>query len=123
MQAREFLREFDEQNQYGTLVSVLNFLKSSADKRGLTPKISTPSLINMIKNAGQTAFEYADLVKANEADPTVKNLIKSFNKDEVIVAGDNSQTVTNAPDSYAGASQNPEQTVSSMAKKALNRRQ
>ena len=88
MQAREFLREFDEQNQYGTLVSVLNFLKSSADKRGLTPKISTPSLINMVKNAGQTAFEYADLAKANDADPTVKNLIKSFNKDEVIVAGD-----------------------------------
>lgn len=123
MQAREFLREFDEQNQYGTLVSVLNFLKSSSDKRGLTPKISTASLINMVKNAGTTAFEYGDLVKANEADPTVKNLIKSFNKDEVIIASDNSQTVTNAPDSYAGASQNPEKTVSSMAKSALNRRQ
>lgn len=122
MQSREFLREFDEQNQYGTLVSVLNFLKSSSDKRGLTPKISTASLINMVKNAGQTQFEYGDLVKANEADPTVKNLIKSFNKDEVIIASDASQTVTNAPDEYAQGAQNPEKTVSSMAKSALNRR-
>ena len=123
MRSQDFLREFDEQNQYGTLVSVLNFLKSSADKRGLTPKISTASLINMVKNAGQTQFEYGDLVNANEADPTVKNLIKSFNKDEIIVAGDAGQTVTNAPDQYAQGAQNPEKTVSSMAKSALNRRQ
>jgi hypothetical protein len=122
MQAKEFLREFSEQSQYSNLVSVLNFLKNSADKRGLTPKISTASLINMVKNTGQSEFEYGDLVKANEQDSTVKNLIKSFNKDEVIVSGDNNQTVTNSPDSYAGAAQNPEQTVSSMAKKALNRR-
>ena len=122
MLSREFLREFEEQSQYANLVSVLNFLKMSADRRGLEPKISTASLINMVKNTGQTAFEYDDLVSANKADPTVKNLIKSFNKDFVIVAGNNSDTVTNDPE-MSQAVDNPEKTVSSMAKSALKRRQ
>ena len=120
------LREFSQQesgNQFANLVSVLMFLKSSAQERNLTPKIGTESLINLVRNAGQPTFEFDDLIVASKQDPAVKELIKSVNKDEVVVRSDNSDEVTTEPEGTGGSVKNPEQTVKNMAKKALSRRQ
>ena len=122
------LREFSSQengSQYANLVSVLMFLKTSAQERGLSPKISTQSLINLVKNSGQPVFEFDDLLAAIEADPAVKELVKNANRDEVVIRAEHDQDVSTDTDSDSESSsiKNPEQTVKAMAKKALNRRQ
>lgn len=122
MRLREFtLRE--DGAQYANLVSVLMFLKNSAQERGLTPKMGTESLINLVKNSGQPAFEFDDLLDAIDSDPAVKELIKSANRDEVVIRADHDQEVTTDTDTDSSSVKNPEQTVKSMAKKALSRRQ
>lgn len=122
MRLREFaLRE--DGNQYANLVSVLMFLKNSAQERGLTPKMGTESLINLVKNSGQPAFEFDDLLAAIDADPAVKELVKSANREEVVIRADHDQEVTTDPDTDSSSVKNPEQTVKTMAKKALDRRQ
>lgn len=122
MRLREFaLRE--DGSQYANLVSVLMFLKNSAQERGLTPKMGTESLINLVKNSGQPAFEFDDLLAAIDADPAVKELVKSANREEVVIRADHDQEVTTDPDTDSSSVKNPEQTVKTMAKKALDRRQ
>lgn len=120
------LREFalhEDGNQYANLVSVLMFLKNSAQERGLTPKMGTESLINLVKNSGQPAFEFDDLLAAIDADPAVKELVKSANRDEVVIRADHDQEVTTDTGAKSSSVKNPEQTVKTMAKKALDRRQ
>lgn len=122
MRLREFaLRE--DGSQYANLVSVLMFLKNSAQERGLTPKMGTESLINLVKNSGQPAFEFDDLLAAIDVDPAVKELVKSANRDEVVIRADHDQEVTTDTDAKSSSVKNPEQTVKTMAKKALDRRQ
>ena len=67
------------------LVPVLMFLKNRSEDRDLSPKIRTDSLIQLVQNAGDRTFTYQDLVAAHENDPAVKELIKDFNENEVIV--------------------------------------
>ena len=113
----------EDGDQYANLVSVLMFLKNSAQDRNLTPKIGTESLINLVKNSGQPAFEFDDLLVAIDADPAVKELVKSANKNEVVIRADHDQEVTTDTDADSSSVKNPEKTVKDMAKKALNRRQ
>ena len=120
------LKEFTLQengDQFANLVSVLMFLKNSAQERNLTPKISTESLINLVKNSGQPAFEFDDLTAAIDANPAVKELIKSANQNEVVIRADHDQEVTTDTDADTSSVKNPEQTVKAMAKKAVDRRQ
>lgn len=120
------LKEFTLQengDQFANLVSVLMFLKNSAQERNLTPKIGTESLINLVKNSGQPAFEFDDLIAASKQDPATKELIKSVNRDEVVIRSDNAAEVSTEPEGTGGSVKNPEQTVKNMAKKALDRRQ
>ncbi len=105
------------------LVTALELLRNRYKDRGLDPKISTQSLINLVLNTDKT-FDYDALVSANENNPAVKNLIKSFNKDEVIIrhadSEDETSTVTNTPD--GDATDAPVDTVTDMAKRAAKAR-
>ena len=105
------------------LVTALELLRNRYKDRDADPKISTQSLINLVLNTDKT-FDYDALVDANETNPAVKNLIKSFNKDEVIlqrVGGEeDSSTTTNTPD--GDATDAPVDTVSDMAKRAAKTR-
>ena len=106
------------------LVTALELLRNRYDDRGKSPKISTQSLINMVLNTDKT-FDYDALVAANETNPAIKNLIKSFNNDYVTLRSademeDDNETTTNTPD--GNASQNPVDDVSSMAKRAAKTR-
>ena len=106
------------------LVTALELLRNRYDDRGKSPKISTQSLINMVLNTDKT-FDYDALVAANENNPAIKNLIKSFNNDYVTLRSademeDDNETTTNTPD--GNASQNPVDDVSSMAKRAAKTR-
>lgn len=118
------INEFVSKDPTNTLATALELVRYRYKDKKLTPKIKTDSLINLIRNTDRT-FDYDALVAANEENPAVKNIIKSFNKDEVILNpfGDEtdaeevkSQTVDN------DQAKAPVDTVSKMAKRAGKKR-
>ena len=106
------------------LTTALELIRHRYKDKKQPPKISTQSLINLVLNTDKT-FDYDALVAANENNPALKNLIKSYNKDyiELLPAGedaDSDATTTNTPD--GDATQAPVDTVSNMAKRAAKTR-
>jgi hypothetical protein len=138
MKIREIIREDESpQEQLGNqfidhnLVPVLMFLIKRSDDREVAPSMNTDSLIQLVRNAGDNTFDYNALVKANEENPAVKNLITSFNRQMITLkstaeqadSGDD-EDITNADDeeTAAGYVQSPEETVDQMAKSAATDR-
>ena len=75
----------------------------------------------MVLNTDKT-FDYDALVAANENNPALKNIIKSYNKDYVELApldSEGSETTTNTP---AGETTGSVDTVGNMAKRAAKAR-
>ena len=106
------------------LTTALELIRHRYKDKKQPPKISTQSLINLVLNTDKT-FDYDALVAANENNPALKNLIKSYNKDyiELQPAGadaDSDATTTNTPS--GDATQAPVDTVSNMAKSAAKKR-
>jgi hypothetical protein len=106
------------------LTTALELIRHRYKDKKQPPKISTQSLINLVLNTDKT-FDYDALVAANENNPALKNLIKSYNKDyiELLPAGedaDTDATTTNTPDGQE--TQAPVDTVSNMAKRAAKSR-
>ena len=107
------------------LVPVLMFLKNRSEDRDLSPKIRTDSLIQLVQNAGDRTFTYQDLVAAHENDPAVKELIKDFNENEVIVKSTSEEAAElkqdNEENDEGGDDQADHQAVvASMAKRAAS---
>ena len=105
------------------LTTALELIQHRYKDKEQSPKISTQSLINLVRNTDRT-FDYEALVTANEENSAVKNLIKSFNKDYVELnliqpAEDDVETTTNIGDETTDA---PVDTVSNMAKRAAKTR-
>ena len=106
------------------LTTALELIRNRYKDKQQLPKISTQSLINLVLNTDKT-FDYDALVSANETNPAVKNLIKSYNKDyiELRPAGDlgddETETTTNIGDETTDA---PVDTVANMAKRAAKKR-
>ena len=107
------------------LLTALELIRNRYKDVPTVPKISTQSLINMILNTDRT-FDYDALVSANENNPAVQNLIKSFNKDYVELKttddadADDESVTTNTPG--GDPTQNPVDTVDDMAKRAAKTR-
>ena len=106
------------------LTTALELIRHRYKDKKQPPKISTQSLINLVLNTDKT-FDYDALVAANETNPALKNLIKSYNKDyiELRPAGeldDTDATTTNTP--AGDATTAPVDTVSKMAKQAARKR-
>lgn len=107
------------------LTTALELLRNRYSDDSQTPiKINTQSLINLVLNTDKT-FDYDALVSANENNPAVKTLIKSFNKDYVILNPKGADaadevTTTNTPD--GDPSQGHVDTVDDMAKRAAKKR-
>lgn len=64
------------------LLTALELLRNRYKDTDTPPKIHTRALINLVLNTDRS-FDYNALVSANENNPAVKNLIKSFNRDYV----------------------------------------
>jgi len=104
------------------LLPVLMFLKKQSDDRKVTPKLRTDSLIQLVQNAGDLSFSYDDLVAAHENDDAVKELISSFNEDEITLKSGNSDADDEEHESE-GPAQDPQTVVHNMAKKARSNRE
>ena len=122
------LREFAGENNNApesNLVTALELLRHRSQDKSTPATISTKSLINLVLNTDKT-FSYDALVDANENNPAVKNLIKSFNKDQVILAPltgeDDDSTTTNTDGATQNTFQAPVDDVSSMANRAAKSR-
>ena len=123
MRASDFLLEDDEpSDQYANVVTVLELVQEKVRNGELRAELPTQMIIRLIQNTGISNFKFDDLIAANEANESMKNIVKNITQDKISFVKDIGQSVTNAQDVTAAAA-NPEQTVSDMAKSAMKRRQ
>ena len=123
MRASDFLLEDDEpSDQYANIVTVLELVQEKVRSGELSDELPTQFIIRLIRNTGISNFKFDDLIAANEANKSMKNIVKNITKTKISFVKDIGQSVANAQDVTA-ASANPEQTVSDMAKSAMKRRQ
>jgi hypothetical protein len=111
------------------LVTTLQFLRNRSHNKGLTPIISTQSLINMVRNQGGSEyFTYDNLIAAQDRNSAVAELIKNIDKQQVTLQpfGDEMDAAevdkAEAEKESSGPSKDPEKTVSAMAKRAAGAR-
>ena len=97
------------------LVDTLMFMKNQA-----MTEIETLALISMVQRNGLDSFNYEALLRANEENPLVQNLIKSIDPRKVKMAADASTVVNDNGEEARGAGS--ADTVGNMASKALQRR-
>ena len=123
VRAADFLLEDDEpSDQYANIITVLDLVQEKVRSGELSDELPTQFIIRLIQNTGISNFKFDDLIAANEANESMKNIVKNITQDKISFVKDIGQSVTNAQDVTAAAA-NPEQTVSDMAKSAMKRRQ
>lgn len=123
MRASDFLFEDDEpSDQYANIVTALDLVQEKVRSGELSDELPTQFIIRLIRNTGISSFSYADLIAANEANESMKNIVKNITPTKISFVKDIGQSVANTQDVTAAAA-NPEQTVSDMAKSAMKRRQ
>ena len=118
------LHEFatpSKNNPESSLTTALELIRNRYKDQDKLPKIKTQSLINLVLNTDKT-FDYDALVDANENNPAVQNLIKSFNKDyvEINPAGEADEAPISNVDGKPASG--PVDTVDNMAKRAAKKR-
>ena len=119
MRFSEFIKEGDPQGDPSVLLATLDLLRKYASEKNMPPVISVDDLINLVKQPGST-FNYSTLVNAYKTVPAVKKLIKSFNRQEVVLsAADGEEEFTTSADVDVDLGTD---TVARMAHKALNKR-
>jgi len=121
MRALEFIVE-EHSGAADIVATVLSLVQSKVLDGQLESSVPTQFILRLINNTGMTAFNYQDLIKANESDEAIKNIVKNITPDTVTFVTHSSDQVAN-PEEFTGSVDNPEKTVSKMAKKALKRRQ
>lgn len=106
------------------LLPVLMFLKTRAEDRELSAKLRTDSLIQLVQNAGDVTFNYRSLVDAYENNDAIKELIKNFNEEEVVLKSDTDPEETDIEHSEeeGGQPEDPTEVVKGMAHKAAENR-
>ena len=124
MRINEFIHS-PKNTPESNLTTALELLRHRYSDDDQTPvKIKTQSVINLVLNTDKT-FDYDALVSANENNPAVKNLIKSFNKDyvELRPSGEEaSDDLTTTNPDEADPTKAPVDTIDSMAKRAAKKR-
>ena len=123
MRFSEFAEGTGASDEYAKVVTALSVIQDEIRKKNLAPaEVSTETVLRFIQNTGLQGFSYDNLVAANNAMPAIKNIVKNITKDKVSFDMGSDSTVSNTVDMSAAVN-NPEQTVSNMAKSAMLRRQ
>jgi hypothetical protein len=124
MRINEFIHS-PKNTPESNLTTALELLRHRYSDDDQTPiKIKTQSVINLVLNTDKT-FDYDALVSANENNPAVKNLIKSFNKDYVELRPSGEEAIddlTTTNPEEADPTKAPVDTVDDMAKRAAKKR-
>ena len=131
MRFSEIVLEDEDQSDSSTtssvdanIITALDLIRNRIREENLNTEIPINIVLKFIQNTGIPGFTYHDLITANENSDAIKNLVKNITADHVTFTtdSDTAGSVTNTPD-YDGSVDNPEQTVSNMAKSAMKRRQ
>ena len=112
----------DSGDVYSNVVTALSLLQNQILDNDLPAEVPTNIVIKYIQTTGLTSFNYHSLVDANEAEESIRNIVKNITPDHITFVTGPNQSVDN-PQDYVGANKNPEQTVSGMAKSAMKCRQ
>lgn len=106
------------------IVTAIDLIRNRIEKDNLSPKVPMAVVIRYIQNTGMPGFNQRDLIIANEENPAISNAIKNISPDFVTFAVNDSsaENASNTGDEIR-AVDNPQQTVSNMAKSAMKRRQ
>lgn len=111
-----------ESGEYANIATTLALLQNRINTNELKPEVSMNLVIKYIQNSGLKGFTYADLLAANDADPTLQNIVKDITPQTLTFVTDTEGGAVN-PEDGEPVAQNPQQKVSQMAKKATKRRQ
>jgi hypothetical protein len=123
VRASDFIKEdVEDSDRDNTLLTVLSLISDKVKDGKIKSDLPVEFVLRPIQNAGLVNFTLDDLKDANDQIPAIQNIIKQITNDKITFVSDDSTPVTNTPD-YEGAVDNPEQTVSNMAKSAMKRRQ
>jgi len=140
MRATEFVFEDDitggviedEADHRGddNLANALETLRHQAHNKHDVPMVRVDSLINIVRGMpGTEMFSVENLMDAYKSNETIKNLVKDIkdNKDGIKYAylatfADDPLTGDDQMASAGGQVNNPEKTIDSMAKRALDKR-
>jgi hypothetical protein len=102
-------------------VTALIQIQQRIKKDKLEPKVNIDAVLDQLGNALRTDNYTADSLRdLNDRNPAVKNVVKNIEPDAVIFKTSDSDTLAPSNSNMPGVAQ---QTVSSMANKALKRRQ
>lgn len=105
-----------ETEKKGALVTLLNMLKTKADRRDTGSKISVDSLNKLMSNLGYN-IDYAELDSLVKSSDTIRNLIADYNQEFVTLATSDTIDQNNNQDQPGN-----QDTVKQMAKRATKRR-
>jgi hypothetical protein len=100
------------------LMAILSYLKGKGDQKATGIRIPMSSIEALMSNAGQ-ALTYSEIEDLRQKNPTIRNLVKSMNQDEIIIntRSDDSE-MADDPTFMPG----DEQDVEMMAKRAATRK-
>jgi hypothetical protein len=102
-------------------VTALMQIQQRIKKDKLEPKIDIDTVLDQLGNALRTDNYTADALRdLSDRNPAVKNVVKNIEPDAVTFKTSDSDTLAPSNSNMPG---NAQQTVSSMANKALKRRQ
>lgn len=117
---------FDQSGIDDRLVTALSVIKQRIETHDLDPKVRTDFVIRLLQNIpGLETFSKDDLIAANERDSAIKEILQNITPESVQFttdAADDTSAENDQTDSLPAPGQNPQATVSSMAKSALKRR-
>jgi len=115
----DYLKEADE-NPAAIIMSVAELMRKDMDADNEVAKTSIPFFLMQLRNAG-LPISYAGLKAYYNAHPELKNVIQTFNDEEIIFVGQGDE----ADGETLGEPQGdipPEEVVDNMAKRAMNKR-
>ncbi len=126
MRFTEIVFEYEEGSgaevDSANIVTALDLIRNRIRDENLHPDVPINVVLRFIQNTVIPGFSYHDLITANEENDAIKNIVKNITSDHVTFTTDAKPSVANSQD-YEGSVDNPEQTVSNMAKAAMKRRQ
>lgn len=101
-------------------ITALKQIQQKIEKNKLEPRVNIDAVLDQLGNALRTDYYTANALRdLNDRNPAVKNVVKNIEPDAVIFKTSDSDNLAPS-NSYTQG--NPQQTVSSMANKALKRR-
>ena len=115
----EYLKEADD-NPANIIMSVAELIRKDMDADNEVAKTSVPFFLMQLRNAG-LPISYSGLKAYYNAHPELKNVIQTFNDEDIIFVGQGDE----ADGETLGEPQGdipPEEVVDNMAKRAMNKR-